>query len=355
MTHRWLKRCINHLEKTPLKYDYNQTLFPIVQGSTYKDLRKQSAEFIASVEAEGNAIGGLSVGEPAEELYAMSEIVCEILPEDKPRYLMGVGTPINILENIGSEEQKAKWDAAYGPKNEALRKANLTGKELVKWKYQRYMKNYLRCIKTVDDSVGQLMGYLKDAGLSDNTIVIYSSDQGFYLGDHGWYDKRWMYEESLKMPFIAKWPGKTKPGSINTDMIQNLDYAETFLDAAGVDVPEDMQGRSLVPLLKGETPSDWRKSLYYHYYEYPSVHMVPRHNGVRGERFKLMHFYQFDEWEFYDLEKDPDELSNEYNNPAYSNEIASMKEELKRLIAHYEDDSDMAVKPQEWQEQYRIE
>lgn len=266
-----------------------------------------------------------------------------------------VGTDKSAFRNMKkmTAEQKAKWDAAYGPKNEAFRRANLTGKDLVRWKYQRYMKNYLRCVKTVDDSVEQLMAYLDQAGLADNTVVIYSSDQGFYLGDHGWYDKRWMYEESLKMPFIAKWPGVTKPGSVNEDMIQNLDYAETFLEMAGAPIPDDMQGRSLVPLLKGDTPEDWRKTLYYHYYEYPSVHMVPRHNGVRGERYKLMHLYQFDEWEFYDLETDPDELVNQYENPDYAEEIAAMKTELNRLIDHYEDTSDQAVKPQEWQRPYR--
>ena len=137
------------------------------------------------------------------------------------------------------------------------------------------------------------MDFLKQNNLEENTIVIYSSDQGFYLGDHGWFDKRWMYEESLKMPLIVKWPGVAKPGSVNTDLVQNLDYAETFLEVAGAAVPEDMQGKSLVPLLKGETPADWRKSIYYHYYEYPSVHMVARHNGIRNERYKLIQFYQF--------------------------------------------------------------
>ncbi|MCH2123008.1 MAG: sulfatase, partial [Pirellulaceae bacterium] len=174
-------------------------------------------------------------------------------------------------------EQLKTWRDAYGPKDEAFHEANLSGKELVRWKYQRYAKNYLRCVKGVDESVGRLMATLEDLGLSENTVVIYSSDQGFYVGDHGWYDKRWMYEESLKMPFIIKWPGVTQPGSVNEDMIQNLDYAETFLDMAQAPIPADMQGRSLVPLLKGETPADWRTSIYYHYYEYPSVHMVPRH------------------------------------------------------------------------------
>lgn len=266
-----------------------------------------------------------------------------------------IGTDKSAFRNMAkmTPEQRSAWDAAYGPKNEAFRKANLSGQDLVRWKYQRYMKNYLRCVKTVDDSVGQLMAYLDEAGLAENTVVIYSSDQGFYLGDHGWYDKRWMYEESLKMPFIAKWPGTTQPGSVNEDMIQNLDYAETFLEMAGSEVPGDMQGRSLVPLLKGQTPDDWRKTIYYHYYEYPSVHMVPRHNGVRGERYKLMHLYQFDEWEFYDLEKDPDELQNQYSNPAYAEEVGKLKRELTRLITVYEDDSDMTVKPDEWQTPYR--
>jgi len=254
---------------------------------------------------------------------------------------------------VMTDEQKSAWDSAYGPKNAAFAAANLQGRDLVRWKYQRYMKNYLRCVKTVDDSVGQLMAYLEQAGLADNTVVIYSSDQGFYLGDHGWYDKRWMYDLSLKMPFIAKWPGVTRPGSTSDSMIQNLDYAETFLEMAGAEIPADMQGRSLVPLLRGETPSDWRERIYYHYYEYPSVHMVPRHNGVRTDRYKLMHFYQFDEWEFYDLQADPGELRNQYNNPQYADTVADLKRQLGELVDHYDDDSDMSVMPAAWQAKYR--
>ena len=250
-------------------------------------------------------------------------------------------------------EQLAAWHAAYEPKNEAFRQANLRGKDLVRWKFQRYAKNYLRCVKGVDDCVGQLMQYLEESGLDDNTIVIYSSDQGFYVGDHGWYDKRWMYEESLKMPFIVKWPGVTRPGSVNQDLIQNLDYAETFLDIAGAAIPDDMQGRSLVPLLRGETPSDWRKSIYYHYFEYPSVHMVARHNGIRTDRYKLIRYYQFDEWEFYDLQNDPDERVNEYNNPKYAATIEQLKRDLEQLRVHYKDDTDMRVMPAEWQKKFR--
>ncbi len=250
-------------------------------------------------------------------------------------------------------EQLKTWFAAYRPRDKAFHEANLSADGLVRWKYQRYAKNYLRCVKGVDESVGTLMETLDELGLADNTVVIYSSDQGFYIGDHGWYDKRWMYEDSLKMPLIVKWPGVTQPGSTDDHLVQNLDYAETFLEMAGAQVPDDMQGKSLVPLLKGESPDDWRRSIYYHYYEYPSVHMVPRQYGVRNHRYKLIRFYQFDEWEFYDLENDPDELTNQYNNPEYANPISDMKLELERLRKHYQDDSDVSVLPKERQIELR--
>ena len=256
------------------------------------------------------------------------------------------------MQRMTPEQVKA-WRAAYGPKDKAFHDANLSGKELVRWKYQRYAKNYLRSVKGVDESVETIQDTLAELDLDDNTIVIYSSDQGFYIGDHGWYDKRWMYEESLKMPLIVKWPGVTKPGSKTTKMVQNLDYAETFLDIARATIPDDMQGLSLVPLLKGENPMDWRRSIYYHYYEYPSVHMVPRHNGIRTNRYKLMHFYQFDEWEFYDLKSDPDEYNNLYNNPEYQSLVKRMKNQLNQLEKKYEDDSDMTVKPKSWQNEVR--
>lgn len=252
-----------------------------------------------------------------------------------------------------SESQLKTWRDAYGPRDQAFHDAKLSGDSLVRWKYQRYAKNYLRCIRGVDESVGTLMSTLEDLGLSDNTVVIYSSDQGFYVGDHGWYDKRWMYEESLKMPLIVKWPGVTKPNTTNEHLVQNLDYAQTFLEMAGADQPDDMQGHSLVPLLRGEQPEKWRDSIYYHYYEYPSVHMVPRHNGVRGTRYKLIHFYEFDEWEFYDLERDPDELQNLYEDPAYADEIAASKIELERLRVGYGDESVAGEKPMEWQQKVR--
>ena len=253
-----------------------------------------------------------------------------------------------------SPAQLKKWRAAYAPKDAAFHKAKLSGKALVRWKFQRYAKNYLRCVKGVDESVGRLRATLKDLGLADNTIVIYCSDQGFYIGDHGWYDKRWMYEESLMMPFIVNWPGVTKPGSRDTHLIQNLDYAETFLDIAGAKIPADMQGSSLVPLLRGQTPKDWRTSIYYHYYEYPSVHMIPRHYGIRTERYKLMHFYQFgNEWELYDLKSDPDELQNLYGKKGTGKLAADLKKQLRGLQTNYEDDSDISEKTKEWQDKVR--
>jgi arylsulfatase A-like enzyme len=253
-----------------------------------------------------------------------------------------------------SPAQLKQWRAAYAPKDAAFHKAKLSGKALVRWKFQRYAKNYLRCVKGVDESVGRLRATLKDLGLADNTIVIYCSDQGFYIGDHGWYDKRWMYEESLMMPFIVNWPGVTKPGSRDTHLIQNLDYAETFLDIAGAKIPVDMQGSSLVPLLRGQTPKDWRTSIYYHYYEYPSVHMIPRHYGIRTERYKLMHFYQFgNEWELYDLKSDPDELQNLYGKKGTGKLAADLKKQLRGLQTNYEDDSDISEKTKEWQDKVR--
>ena len=209
----------------------------------------------------------------------------------------------------------------------------------MRWKYQRYIKDYLRCIASVDDNVGRMLDYLDKSGLAKNTIVIYSSDQGFYLGDHGWFDKRFMYEESYRMPLMVRWPGVIKPGSVNTDLVSNLDYAETFLDLAGAKIPGDMQGRSIVPLLKGKTPADWQKSLYYHYYEFfenrRSAHMVRRHNGVRTKRYKLIHFYNVGEWELFDLEKDPREMKSVYADPAYATVVKKLKAELKQLQKKY--------------------
>ena len=253
-----------------------------------------------------------------------------------------------------TKDQLNSWRAFYGPRDKAFHEANLSGKELVRWKFQRYAKNYLRCVRGVDDSVGKIQDTLKNLKLDDNTVVIYSSDQGFYIGDHGWYDKRWMYEESLMMPLIVKWPGVTKPDSRSVQMVQNLDYAQTFLEMAGAEIPSNMQGRSLVPILKNGKADDWRKSIYYHYYEYPSVHMIPRHYGIRTERYKLIHFYQFgNEWEMYDLKEDPDELTNIYGKADKKSLQKDLKEQLVAIRKFYDDNTDVSEKPDEWKNKVR--
>jgi len=234
-----------------------------------------------------------------------------------------------------TSEQLETWNKAYGPKNEAFEKAHLTGRALVRWKYQRYIKDYLRCVASVDDNLGRVLDYLDESGLAKNTIVIYSADQGWYLGEHGWFDKRWMYEESLRMPLIVRWPGVVKPGSEDAHIVSNLDFAETFLEMAGAPIPSDMQGRSLVPILKGESPQDWRNSFYYHYYEYPGAHSVRRHYGVRTQRYKLIYFYNLHEWELYDLQRDPHELTSVYDDTGYAGVQRRLKAELQRLREQY--------------------
>jgi arylsulfatase A-like enzyme len=239
------------------------------------------------------------------------------------------------------EGQLAAWDAAYEPKNAEFDRAGLTGTARTRWNYQRYIKDYLRTIASIDDNLGRLLQYLDRSGLADNTIVVYSSDQGFYLGDHGWYDKRWMFEESLRTPLIVRWPGATTPGTESAALVQNLDFAQTFLELAGVEAPAAMQGRSLVPLLEGERPDDWRQAIYYQYFEYPGAHMVRRHYGVRTARHKLIHYYEIDEWELFDLETDPQELNSVFDDPGYAEtraELLATLAELRRLYDVPEED-----------------
>ncbi|HEX3656476.1 MAG TPA: sulfatase [Pirellulales bacterium] len=231
------------------------------------------------------------------------------------------------------EAQQRAWNAYYDPRNAEFRRKDLQGRALVRWKYQRYMHDYLACVKRVDDSVGRLLQYLDDEGLSENTLVIYSSDQGFFLGEHGWFDKRWIFEESLRTPLLVRWPGVTAGGSENNQIVSNLDFAETFLDAAGVTVPSEMQGRSLVPILRGQAPADWRKSFYYQYYEYPQPHHVRPHYGVVTERYKLIHFYgsDADYWELFDRETDPQEMLSVFGQSKYATAQHKLDEELAQL------------------------
>lgn len=241
--------------------------------------------------------------------------------------------------NRMTELQKAAWDSTYIPINEKFKKEypNMDSTDLMHWRYQRYMQDYLGCIAAVDEGVGKVLDYLEENDLFDNTIIVYTSDQGFYLGEHGWFDKRFMYEESLRTPLLMSYPKEIEPGTKVNQLIQNLDYAPTFLDYAGINIPEDMQGESFRDIVSGKK-GEWRDAIYYTYYEYPSIHMVKRHYGVRTDRYKLIHFYyDIDEWELYDLEKDPHELKNVYGDPEYAEIQGQLHERLKELREKYGD------------------
>lgn len=228
----------------------------------------------------------------------------------------------------------------------------LTAEEVRKWKYQRYMKDYLRCIASVDDNVGRMLDYLDEAGLADDTIVIYTSDQGFFLGDHGWFDKRFMYEESLRMPFLVRYPREIKPGTVNTDIVLNTDFAPTFLEYAKLPIHERMQGKSIRPLLNGVTPEDWRTSMYYRYWMHlDGCHEVYSHYGIRTHDYKLIYYYAQSlgttdsrdesrppEWELFDLKQDPYELNNVYASSEYAERTAALTAELEQLIANVDDE-----------------
>lgn len=287
-------------------------------------------------------------------------------PYDKLSYKFLMGE----LGRLDTDQRKA-WDAFYKPRNKKFLEANLTGKELTEWKYQNYIKDYLRCIKSVDDAVGEVLDYLEKNGLKENTMIVYTSDQGFYMGEHDWFDKRFMYEESFRTPLIISYP-KAKVKGVSSDaLVQNIDYAPTILTLAGVNVPEEMSGKSLIPLFDGKKPKDWRTSLYYHYYDYPAFHLVRKHDGVRTERYKLIHFYgeggmrgaktvyqttpgtkeyrilnllnnsgylvdapdiNYDE--LYDLKNDPNEMNNLYGKPGYE----AVTKELQDLLTQYRTD-----------------
>lgn len=278
----------------------------------------------------------------AEREQDMSIAKTMRLQEDLKLYkdpLKGKNAGLNRM-NPG---QAAAWDSVYNPIIRRFYSNPPEGDDLVRFKYQRYMQDYLACITAVDKSVGKVLDYLKETGLDKNTIVIYTSDQGFYLGEHGWFDKRFMFEESYRTPLLISWPGVTKPETVNKNMVSNLDFAGTFLDLAGAKIPADMQGESMLPLIRGENVPGWRTAHYYHYYEYPAVHSVKRHYGVSTERYKLIHYYyDIDEWELYDLQKDPMELKNVYDLPEYSSVKADLHKRLEKLQAKYGDSDELA-------------
>ena len=244
--------------------------------------------------------------------------------------------PHAFLGTMTPEEQRRFLDA-YRERNNEFYSKKRSFKEVAEWKYQRYMQDYMATVASVDESVGEILDYLKRTGLDKNTIVVYTTDQGFYLGEHGWFDKRFMYEESFGMPMLMRWPEHIKPGTKVTALTQNIDFAPTFLDMCGIGVPEEMQGESFKDIVEtGKTPKNWRKSLYYHYYEFPGFHSVRAHYGVRMGQYKLMHFYKEDIWELYDLKKDPQEMHNIYGQKGTEKVTGELKAELKRLQKQYD-------------------
>ncbi|WP_330442693.1 sulfatase family protein [Flavobacterium sp. C4GT6] len=247
-------------------------------------------------------------------------------------------------------EQRKIWDNAYQAKNDAFHKANLHGKELAKYKYQRYVQDYLATIASVDEGVGKILDHLDANGLTENTIVVYTSDQGFYMGENGWFDKRFMYDISMKQPLLIQYPPKIQKGSVVPAMTQNLDFAATLLDYAGATIPDDFQGQSIKPILDNKVnPDDFRDALYYHYYDFPAFHMVKRHYGIRTKRYKLIHFYDdIDAWEMYDLKTDPEEQHNLYDDPNYTDIQKQLHKRLKELQQQYKvTDEEFKTTPKE--------
>lgn len=253
-------------------------------------------------------------------------------------YLTNRDMKLPVPEELEGQEKLA-WEFYGAKRDQVVKPEGMTDEEAKKWRFQIYIKDYLACVRSVDDNIGRVMDYLKNEGLDDNTLVVLTSDQGFYLGEHGFFDKRFIYEESLKMPFIVRYPEKVKAGTVNKDIISNIDFAPTLLDLAGIQTDQSIQGKSFAPILSGNTPEDWRQSMYYHYYEFPYWHHVQPHYGIRTPKYTLAHFYyNIDVWELYDLEKDPDQVNNLIDDPDYEEVVKELKSELAALQKEYEND-----------------
>ena len=315
---------------------YNDVVYPL-PSNFYDDYESREAAALQemSIVKDMNVIYDLKMADPEGEIHTPGQPGLEgagrsmyLQHGDKPR-----------PGRMTAEQQKV-WDAHYGPIIEKFKRDSLEGEALAEWKYQRYMHDYCRVIHGVDRNVGRVYEYLEKHGLLENTLVIYTSDQGFYMGEHGYFDKRFMYEESFRTPLLVRMPDCCKGALRGTDVegfVQNIDHAPTFLEIAGADVPEDIQGESYLGLLRGDSRG-WRKSLYYHFYEYPAEHCVRRHYGVRTERYSLMHFYNdIDEWELFDLKKDPAQMHNIYGKPGTERVTRRLLRELERLQVKYDD------------------
>jgi arylsulfatase A-like enzyme len=248
-------------------------------------------------------------------------------------YMTDRDVKLKMADNL-TPEQAALWQQAFARGNRQFEEADMSEADIVRWKFQRYIKTYLGSVKSMDRQIGKLLDYLEAQGLMENTIVVYSSDQGFFLGENGWFDKRWMDEVSSRVPLVMQWPGHIQPGSTSDALVQNIDFAPTLLDAAGVKPVKPMHGVSLLPLFEAQ-PEEWQRDLYYHFYENPGFHGVARHYGVRTERYKLVYYYQNDEWELFDLLEDPEDQVNLYGKPAYEAITKDLEKRLRTLRAQY--------------------
>lgn len=316
---------------------YNEVTYPLPENF-YDDYQGREAAALQemSIIKDMNVVYDLKMADRENEIHTPENPDLEsygrgmYLQSADGRFRPGRMTP----------EQQAVWDAHYLPIIEKFKRDSLSGNALAEWKYQRYMHDYCRVIHAIDRNVGRVYDYLAEHGLLENTIVIYTSDQGFFMGEHGYFDKRFMYEESFRTPLLVRMPDAMKTPERGGDIdgfVQNIDHAPTFLELAGAEIPDDIQGESYVQLLKGKERG-WRKSLYYHYYEYPAEHCVRRHYGVRTERWSLMHFYNdIDEWELFDLKTDPEQMHNIYGQPGTERIVRKLRKELERLQIEYED------------------
>lgn len=285
---------------------------------------------------EGAAHQRMSIDKDMNLIYdlKMVDMESDFASVDQP----GLDRAGRAFVNALSTEQRFEWDKYYNPIIDDLKERNLSGKALAEWKYQRYMKDYLSCIKSVDENIGRLLNYLEENNLSHNTVIIYTSDQGFYMGEHGWFDKRFMYEESFRTPLLIKLPEGIGVKGHSNVFAQNIDNAPTILNIAGLEIPKDMQGKSLLPVLQGKSSPNFRRELYYHFYENFDDHGVSKHFGIRNERYKLICFYDpLDTWELYDLKRDPSEMKNVYHHKSYSGVVRQLKKRLTRLQMQYKD------------------
>lgn len=343
----WLPAERHYKEFTKKEFPLPETLFDDYTRINPENNKRNSPEFSPKQNTFAQTKSRKSTAAKSAEMNILTHMVLTNDNKLKDSVIKKLGIQERYLGDPTrrmNEQQKAAWDSVYNPINQEFTEKypEMDEKDLMTWKYQRYMQDYLGTIAAVDENVGRVLDYLDNNELSENTIVVYTSDQGFYLGEHGWFDKRFMYDESFKTPLLIRWPNEIKPGITQDEMVQNLDFAQTFLDIAGVKAPEQMQGKSLLPLLKGEKDAWDREAVYYHYYEYPAEHAVKRHYGIATRDYKLIHFYyDIDEWELYDRKNDPKEMHNVFYDPDYTQVKKDMMQKLKEVREKYKDSEEL--------------